>query len=158
MKLIEKLIENLDTVAAARSYVNVFQLRRGMDATLTANLIAQLFTGQGRQQTTGIGATPGLGTGTGAFGAAGTTQARPILTLSGNPSDGASLIDLRISVDDRSNSLIVAGSRNDLDFGVSSQDRFLICAAGYRGFGCDDSYSPVTGCSHSIACSRLDYT
>src|SRR5262249_38131974 len=95
MRLIEKLIENLDTVSAARSYVNVFQLRRGMDATLTANLIAQLFTGQGRQQTGGIGTTPGIGTGAGGFGAQ-QTAARPILTLSGDPSAGASLIDLRI--------------------------------------------------------------
>ncbi|MBP3959466.1 hypothetical protein J8F10_29835 [Gemmata sp. G18] len=106
MKMIEQLVENLDTVAAARSYVNVFQLSKGADATLTANLIAQLFTGQGRQATTGIGQQGGLG---------GTTQSRPLLILQGNPSDGASLIDLRLSVDDRTNSLIVAGSLNDLD-------------------------------------------
>lgn len=108
MKLIEKLIENLDTVAAARSYVNVFQLKRGMDATLTANLISQLFTSQGRTQTTGLTQPGG--------GLTGQQQTnRPFISLSPNPSDGASLIDLRISVDDRTNSLIVAGSRNDLD-------------------------------------------
>jgi type II secretory pathway component GspD/PulD (secretin) len=106
MKLIEKLIENLDTVAAARSYVNVFRLQKGADATLTANLIAQLFTGQGRQATTGVGGQGGLNQ---------TQQARPLLTISGNPSDGASLIDLRLSVDDRTNSIIVAGSQNDLE-------------------------------------------
>lgn len=105
MKLIEKLIDNLDTVAAARSYVNVYQLRKGMDATLTANLIAQLFTGQGRTQQQGI-AQPGLNQ---------QQPVRPLITLTPNPSDGASLIDLRLSVDDRTNSLIVAGSRNDLD-------------------------------------------
>lgn len=112
MRLIDRLIDNLDTVAAARSYVNVFQMKKGMDATLTANLIAQMFTGQGRQAQTGLG---GAG---GAFGQQGlgqTAQARPLLTLTGNPADGAALIDLRISVDDRTNSLIVAGSRNDLD-------------------------------------------
>jgi type II secretory pathway component GspD/PulD (secretin) len=103
MLLIEKLVDNLDTVAAARSYVNVFQLKQGMDATLTANLIAQMFTGQGRQATQNIG------------NANQQTTARPLLTIGGNPSDGASLIDLRISVDDRTNSLIVAGSLNDLD-------------------------------------------
>jgi type II secretion system protein D len=107
MSLIEKLIDNLDTVAAARSYVNVFQLRKGMDATLTANLIAQLFTGQGRQTTTGIG---GGNTGVGGT----STTARPLIVLGGNPADGASLIDLRISVDDRTNSMLVAGSLNDL--------------------------------------------
>ncbi|MDY3556068.1 secretin N-terminal domain-containing protein [Gemmata sp. JC717] len=106
MKLIETLIENLDTVAAARSYVNVFRLSQGADATLTANLIAQLFTGQGRTATTGI-QNQGLGQNT--------TQARPLLTISPEPSAGASLIDLRLSVDDRTNSIIVAGSLNDLD-------------------------------------------
>lgn len=105
MQVIEKLIENLDTVAAARSYVNVFRLSKGADATLTANLIAQLFTGQGRQAAQGIQA-PGQNQ---------TPQARPILTLTPNPSDGASLIDLRLSVDDRTNSIIAAGSLNDLD-------------------------------------------
>jgi type II secretory pathway component GspD/PulD (secretin) len=113
MRLIEKLIENLDTVAAARSYVNVFKLTKA-DATLTANLLAQLFTGQGRQATAGIGG--GGGGLPGGGGALGTqTSVRPLLTISGNPSDGASLIDLRLSVDDRTNSLIVAGSLNDLD-------------------------------------------
>ena len=40
MQVIEKLIETLDTVAAARAYVNVFRLQQGADATLTANLKA----------------------------------------------------------------------------------------------------------------------
>src|SRR5204863_512679 len=44
-----------------------------------------------------------------------TGASRPALTLGGTPSDGATLIDLRISVDDRTNSILVAGSRNDLD-------------------------------------------
>lgn len=106
MRLIERLIDNLDTVSAARSYVNVFRLTKA-DATLTANLLAQLFTGQGRQQTQGIGQ-QGLNQNQQGV-------VRPILTLSPNPSDGAALIDLRLSVDDRTNSLIVAGSLNDLD-------------------------------------------
>jgi type II secretion system protein D len=37
------------------------------------------------------------------------------LLVGGQPSEGAALISLSISVDDRSNSIIVAGSRNDLD-------------------------------------------
>ena len=111
MKLIEKLIDNLDTVSAARSYVNVYKLTKA-DANLTANILAQLFTGQGRQTTTGIGGGGGAGGG-GALGQQ--TTVRPLLILSGSPTDGASLIDLRLSVDDRTNSLIVAGSLNDLD-------------------------------------------
>ena len=112
MKLIEKLIENLDTVAAARSYINIFQLKTA-DATLTSLLLQQLFTGQNRTTLT-----PGAGGG-GAAGqaTAGTAQgsARPLLTVFGDVSPGAQLIDLRITVDDRTNSLIVAGSLNDLE-------------------------------------------
>src|SRR5262249_29994354 len=106
MKLIEKLIENLDTAAAAQSYVNVFQLRRGMDATLTANLIAQLFTSQGRTANQGQ-------QGLNQPGQQGVV--RPVFILTGPASPGSSLIDLRISVDDRTNSLIVGGSLSDLD-------------------------------------------
>jgi type II secretion system protein D len=63
-----------------------------------------MFTGQGRTQNQNIGQQNLQN-----------QQARPLLTFRGNPSDGASLIDLRISVDDRTNSLIVAGAQNDLD-------------------------------------------
>ena len=121
MKLIEKLIDSLDTVAAASAYINVFKLDKA-DATLTALLLQQLFTGQGRTGLTpgaaggGAGGLGGQGGGLGGAGGAGTAAGvRPLLTLSGNPSDGASLIDLRISVDDRTNSIIVAGSQNDLE-------------------------------------------
>ncbi|HEV7214483.1 MAG TPA: secretin N-terminal domain-containing protein, partial [Chloroflexota bacterium] len=113
MKLIEKLLENLDTVAAARAYINIFQLKTA-DAAITALMLQQLFTGAAR---TGI--TPqGGGGGAVAPGAAPTsttTNARPLLTLFDQVSPGAQLIDLRISVDDRTNSLIVAGSFNDLE-------------------------------------------
>jgi type II secretion system protein D len=45
-----------------------------------------------------------------------TTTVRPLqLTLGGTTPEGAPLIELRISVDERTNSIIVAGSRNDLD-------------------------------------------
>jgi type II secretory pathway component GspD/PulD (secretin) len=37
------------------------------------------------------------------------------LTLTGQPAEGANLIGLNVTVDPRTNSLIVAGSRNDLD-------------------------------------------
>lgn len=110
MKLVEALVNELDGVAAAKSYVQVFQLKRA-DALLVQNLLIQLFS---RQQT-GAG---GLG-GQGGLGGLGTAQTqgagRPLLTLTGNPSDGASLIDLRLTADQRTNSIIVAGSQNDLD-------------------------------------------
>jgi len=114
MKLIEKLIDNLDTVAAARSYINIFQMKNA-DAALTALLIQQLFSGQSRTALTPGGAqgqqVPGQNQ-----GAQGANQpARPLLTVFGDVAPGASLIDLRISIDDRTNSLIVAGSLNDLE-------------------------------------------
>lgn len=130
MTLIEKMIESLDTVAAGRSYINVFTLQKA-DALLTANLIQQLFaTSSTSSSTSRLGTntnqfgSTALGTGgtgsslsglTSAGGLSSTTGSRPLLTLSGSVSDGATLIDLRITVDDRTNSLIVAGSQNDLD-------------------------------------------
>ncbi len=113
IELIDRLIESLDTVAAASSYVNVFELKKA-DAVLTGILLQQLFTGQGRTALTPGGAGGGQAIQQGALNQ-GTTAARPLLTLSGDPAAGASLIDLRISIDDRTNSLIVAGSQNDLD-------------------------------------------
>ncbi|MCS7269548.1 MAG: hypothetical protein NZ703_00555 [Gemmataceae bacterium] len=110
MTLIEKLIEELDTVSAARSIVKVFHLRKAQ-ASLMANLIRQLFTGQ---QQVGVGGVGGLG-GLGAAGALQAGQPRPLLTPTGEVAEGALLVDLRLSVDDRTNSLIVAGSRTDMD-------------------------------------------
>jgi type II secretion system protein D len=107
MTLIEKLIEELDTISAARSIVKVFQLKKAQ-ASLMANLIRQLFTGQ---QQVGAGGIAGLG----AAGALQAGQPRPLLTPTGEVAEGALLVDLRISVDDRTNSLIVAGSRTDMD-------------------------------------------
>jgi type II secretory pathway component GspD/PulD (secretin) len=67
------------------------------------------------------GGVPTLGTGvppavTGAVTGAATGQVRPlILTLEGIPIEVAPLIELRITVDTRTNTLIVAGSANDLN-------------------------------------------
>jgi general secretion pathway protein D len=113
MQLVEALVKELDGVAAAKSYVQIFQLKKA-DATQVQNLLIQLFS---RQQTGGAGG-GGLG-GQGGLGGLGTGTAqgaaRPLLTLTGTPSDGASLIDLRLTPDIRTNSLIVAGSQNDLE-------------------------------------------
>src|SRR5207302_5944908 len=93
----------------------VFVLRRA-DATATYNLLLNLFSGTARA---GAGATPGGFGAPGGFGTPGATTAnqtvRPLLTLTGAPSEGATLIDLRIAPDARTNTLIVAGSQNDLD-------------------------------------------
>jgi type II secretion system protein D len=110
MKLLESLINELDGVAAAKAFVNVFQLRKA-DAQVVQQLIINLFSGVNRTGAGGggLGGLGGLGTQT----AQGTT--RPLLTLTANPSDGASLIDLRLTADPRTNTLVVAGSQNDID-------------------------------------------
>ena len=106
MRLLEALVAELDTVSAAKSFVNIFQLKRA-DAAAVQALITNLFS----RSTTGAGG--------GGFNQGGTTQAqgttRPLLTLTGDPAAGASLIDLRLTADQRTNTLIVAGSQNDLE-------------------------------------------
>ncbi len=114
MQLLEALIRELDTTSAAQAFVNVFTLRKA-DATTTATILANLFA---RSTTTGAGGFGAGGFGAGGFGGVGTAAAqavRPLLTLTGQPAEGATLLDLRITPDPRSNSIIVAGSRNDLD-------------------------------------------
>ncbi len=116
MKLVEKLIQDLDVTSAAKAQINIFTLHRA-DAVQTANLLNQLFLGTTGTGTGGGGGLGGLGGGPGGGlgGATGTAARNMIISLNGNPSDGASLIALRISVDDRTNSVIVAGTQNDLD-------------------------------------------
>jgi type II secretion system protein D len=110
MKMIEALVTELDGVAAAKSYVKLFQLKKA-DATAVQTLLINLFS---RQQQTGA-----IQGGFGGQGGLGTAQTqgttRPLLTLTGAPGDGSALIDLRLTVDTRTNSLIVGGSQNDLD-------------------------------------------
>src|SRR5262249_5003269 len=101
MELMLALIDELDTPAAARASINVITLKRA-DAQVVSNTLATLFGArQGTTTTGGPGAT--------LPGAAGATTgaARPLLTLTGEPGEGAALIDLRVTVDPRTNSLIV---------------------------------------------------
>src|SRR5204863_5550603 len=100
---------DLDVPPAARAEVRVFTLKKA-DAAQLANSLQQLFLGTGGVGATGPGAIPG-----GVPGQAG-TQGRQVLlpiTLGGYTPEGLPLIQLRITIDDRTNSLIVAGSVND---------------------------------------------
>lgn len=104
MDLLLKMIADLDVVAAARAEINVFPLKRA-DAAQVSQVLQQMFLG-----TTGTGAA-GAVPGTG-----GTNGGRVLLVGDqAAPGDGSVLIQLRVAVDNRSNSLIVAGSRNDLE-------------------------------------------
>ncbi len=106
MRLLEALVTELDGVSAAKSFVNIFSLKRA-DAVAVQALITNLFS----RSTTGAQG--------GGFNQGGTTTqqgtTRPLLTLTGDPAAGASLIDLRVTADQRTNTVIVAGSQNDLD-------------------------------------------
>lgn len=114
MRLIEELIRELDVPPDAQSIIRVFTLRKS-DPVNIANMLQRLFvgtaTGGGVQGTVGVLG----GGGAQALGGAALGQPRPLqITLGGYTPEGAPLIDLRISVDERTNSLIVVGSQNDL--------------------------------------------
>jgi type II secretion system protein D len=142
MELLDTLIDALDVPPAAQYVVKVITLKKN-DAAALATMLQQLFlgtggTGSGRTVTggttaggttggggagAGAGAAGGGGAGAGAGGAgAGAAGAggasgagRPLqLSLSG-PSEGPQLTDLRITIDERTNSIIAAGSASDLD-------------------------------------------
>jgi type II secretion system protein D len=135
MELLDTLIDALDVPPAAQYVVKVITLKKN-DAAALATMLQQLFlgtggTGSGRTvtgpttaggTTTGGGGAAGLGgagaggAGAGAAGAGGASgSARPLqLSLSG-PSEGPQLTDLRITIDERTNSIIAAGSASDLD-------------------------------------------
>jgi type II secretion system protein D len=136
MDLVQALVTELDVLPAARAEINIFTLKKA-DATAMATMLQQLFLGSG-----GIGSgraptvaapTTGGPLGGGPLGGVPTAPVAPtapttggaptgggavrplLLTLGGYTPEGTPLIELRITVDERTNSLIVAGSRNDLD-------------------------------------------
>ena len=140
MELLDTLIDSLDVPPAAQYVVKVITLKKN-DAAALATMLQQLFlgtggTGSGRTvtgpttaggTTTGGGGAGGIGGGIGGgaggagagagAGAAGgaSGSGRPLqLSLSG-PSEGPQLTDLRITIDERTNSIIAAGSASDLD-------------------------------------------
>jgi general secretion pathway protein D len=115
MPLVLALVRDLDVQPNARSEINIFRLYKS-DAIQVATMLQQLFLGSGgvgTKTTAGGGGAPAAPAAPGGAGAAAT--ARPLtLTIGTTTPEGAPIIDLRLTVDERTNSLIVAGSRNDL--------------------------------------------
>ena len=134
VELLLALVRELDVPPAARAEVKIFPLKKG-DAAATAILLQQLFLGTGGQAGAvggtgggaggaggagggggpgGVGGAGGLSGSTATFtGAAGIP--RPLLVLGGTPPEGAPLVDLRLTIDQRTNSVIVAGTAHDVD-------------------------------------------
>lgn len=112
MQMILALIRELDVPPNYAASINVFTLKKA-DAQAVSNILQQMFLGTSATGTGNIGGgqqRPGGATG-------GTTgQTKPsVVTLGQTAPEGAAVIDLRITVDDRTNSIVVAGSPNDLD-------------------------------------------
>jgi type II secretory pathway component GspD/PulD (secretin) len=116
MELILALVRDLDVSPQAIAHINVFPLKKG-DAVATATMLQQLFLGTGG---VGAGARPAGGVPSGGFAgtpsAGGPTgQVRPLQISPGaGPPETAPLIDLRITADTLTNTVIAVGSDNDL--------------------------------------------
>jgi type II secretory pathway component GspD/PulD (secretin) len=113
MRVIEALAKELDTRPAFRSEINIFTLKRA-DANQTALAIQQLFLGSGTSTTGGGPGAAARPPGAAATSATGTPLPLQI-TLGPITPEGVPIVDMRITVDARTNSLLVAASRNDLD-------------------------------------------
>ncbi len=137
MPMLLDLIDNLDVVPTARAEIKIFPLKR-LDATALQTMLQNIFfgtttnvpgsgqvtnTNAGSTTTGGAGAaTPAGGggggagaglTGSGALGQSGPVP-RSIIEIAGQPAEGAPLVELHITADPVTNSLIVAGGRSEL--------------------------------------------
>ena len=99
MELIAKLIEELDRMPSAEAKIKVYPIENG-DATQLSQTLQQLY---GLQVTAGQSTTGGL------FGLGNFNQ--PALTAAGE----GSLVQLRVTPEIRTNSIIVSGSSADLE-------------------------------------------
>ena len=99
MELIAKLIEELDRMPSAEAKIKVYPIENG-DATQLSQTLQQLY---------GLQVTAGQSTNGGLFGLG--NLAQPSLTAGGE----SSLVQLRITPEIRTNSIIVSGSSADLE-------------------------------------------
>jgi general secretion pathway protein D len=101
MPLIEALIKQLDQLPSAEAVIKVFTLRNGFAPNL-ASMLQQLF---------GLPVTAGQAGGLGGFAGLAQQIQAAALTAGGD----SALVQLRIAVEQRTNSIIVSGSRSDLE-------------------------------------------
>jgi type II secretory pathway component GspD/PulD (secretin) len=120
MELLLGLIREMDVAPPYRAVVKLFPLQHA-DASITATLLQQLFFGTGGVPT-GAAAPVGAagGAAPGVAGGGGTTTGPSVagiptspLTLGGAP-EAPPVIELHISVDVRTNSLIISASGSDM--------------------------------------------
>ncbi len=113
IELINAIVKELDVPPTAQAEIKVFQLKRA-DATGMLQILQQIYYGNARTGTTGgaFGNQP-FGGGFGNFGQTGgmTGQRMPFAFQT---AEGPSQVELRFGLDQRTNTLIVAGSRGDL--------------------------------------------
>jgi type II secretory pathway component GspD/PulD (secretin) len=109
MRLILELVHDLDQPAAAVSNIHVINLKK-IDATTVASMLQTIFLGT--STTTPTAGRPG---GALAQAALQATQQPLTITIQGFAPEGAAIIPIRVTVEPITNSLVIAGSRNDLD-------------------------------------------
>ena len=100
MELIEALIDQLDTLPAAETQIKVFQIING-DAETLLNMLENLFNSSNQQQA-----------GVQAGQTAGNLNNLPLQGASAT--DGGTLVNLRFSIDPRTNTIIASGPAGDL--------------------------------------------
>lgn len=103
MELIEALIEQLDTLPEAETQIKVFQIING-DAETLLGMLENLFNSANTQQGGGIGGQGGQGT----------SNLSQLPLQGSSATDGATLINLRFSIDPRTNTIIASGPAGDL--------------------------------------------
>lgn len=106
MDLIAALIDQLDRIPDAETQIKVFQITNG-DALTIFQMLQTLFQSQNNQGG-GLGGLGGLGGG----GQTAQLGSLPLQTASAGP--GATLANLRFSVDQRTNTIIASGPVGDL--------------------------------------------
>lgn len=98
MKLVEALIDQLDRLPSAETQIKVFEIING-DAESLLTMLEALFGADGQQNI-----------GQNQFGGTNLQQ----LPLQGSGTDGQTLVNLRFSVDIRTNTIIASGAAGDL--------------------------------------------